>query len=96
MDEFHLILDEAIAECLREIKLRKVGVSGEATLLQLKSVVLPELKNLRKMKREEFPPKKDRWLTSFGEAFFEWGWDMHNPTRLYLLLLKLDKAYKQL
>lgn len=96
MDEFKSLLDAAIAECLHEIKLRKAGVPGEATLLQLKSVVLPELESLRKMKYEEIPPEKDRRLTSFGEAFFEWGWDMQKPTRLYLLLLKLDTEYKKL
>ena len=96
LDQFKMLLDAAIAECMHEIKLRKTGIPGEATLLQLNEVVLPELLSLKRKEREDLPAKKDRWLTSFGEAFFEWGWDMHHPTRLYLLLLELDTAYKQL
>lgn len=96
MDDFLKLLDETIEECRREIKRRTMGIAGEATLQQLKEVVMPELLTLRKVSQEDLPTKEKRWLNSFALAFKLWGWDMHNPTRLYLLLLKLDKAYKQL
>ena len=96
MSEFQNLLDEAIRECQHEIRLRKSGVVGDAALWQLKDIVLPELLSLRRIRREELPPEKDRWLSSFGGAFFDWGWNQQKPSRLFILLASLDEAYKNL
>ncbi len=96
MSEFQNLLDEALGECKKEIQLRRMGITGEASLQQLKEVVMPELLSLKKVKQEELPPRENRWLNSFAHAFRLWGWDMNKPTRLYVLLTKLNAAYKNL
>ena len=96
MDEFKALLDKAIAECFHEIKLREAGVPGEASLPQLNEVILPELLSLQKMQRMELLKGKGRWLTSYGGAFFDWGWDMQNPTKLFLMLRDLNSLHRKL
>jgi hypothetical protein len=83
-----------------ELKDRKNGVQGESTIGQLENYVIPDLVEfLSKIKnREKLPPntQQDRYLTSFGYAFREWGWDMRNPSALYLQLLKIHENYKKI
>ena len=60
-------------------------------------VILPELEQLLKIVDDNTLPQKDqRYLISFASAFTIWGWDMQNPTDIFLLITKLNNDYKHL
>ena len=76
---------------------RKKGILGESTQEQLETVILPELEQLLKIVDDNTLPQKDqRYLISFASAFTIWGWDMQNPTDIFLLITKLNNDYKHL
>jgi hypothetical protein len=80
-----------------EINLRKSGIDGESTSEQLENVILPELKHLLNLiENGNLPPKNERYLISFGNAFKVWGWNMQKTTKLYLQLHNLNSNYKLL
>ena len=93
-----------LSNCLKlaeaELQDRRNGKQGESTIEQLESYVIPDLSNLlNKIKnKEKLPPntQQDRYLASFGYAFKEWGWDMKNPSALYLQLLKIHENYRKI
>lgn len=61
-------------------------MEGESSSEQLKEVILPELKEvLSVIDNRQLPPSEERYLNSFANAFTVWGWDMQNPTELFLL-----------
>lgn len=77
--------------CNDELMKRKKGILGESTQNQLKTVILSELEQLLKIVDDNTLPKKDqRYLISFANAFTVWGWDMQNPTDIFLLTTKLN------
>ena len=81
--------------CEKEIEERKKGIQGESNLTQLEQIIIPELKQLMKIIDEgKLPPQTERYLLSFANAFTVWGWDMKNPTDLFLQLTKLNNNYK--
>ena len=49
-----------------------------------------------KMDYDNLPPAKDRYLVSFAYAFRVWEWSMMNNTRLFDLLVELNRDYKKL
>ncbi len=83
-----------------ELRDRKNGIHGESTIEQLEDYVIPDLTSfLSKIKnKEKLPPntQQDRYLISFAYAFREWGWDIKNPTALYLQLLKIHENYRKI
>jgi hypothetical protein len=83
-----------------ELRDRKNGIHGESTIEQLESCVIPDLASfLSKFKnKEDLPPntQQDRYLLSFAYAFREWGWNIKNPTALYLQLLKIHEHYRKI
>jgi hypothetical protein len=88
-----------ISNCLKlaetELQDRINGKTGESTIEQLEKFVIPDLSNLlSKIKnKEKLSPKQDRYLISFANAFKVWGWNMNNPSVLYLQLLKIHENY---
>ncbi|MDR1954086.1 MAG: hypothetical protein LBQ21_06405 [Clostridiales Family XIII bacterium] len=97
MEQFKAKLLQCVKLCEQEISLRKSGIDGEATTSQLETIVLPELKNiLLKIETNSIPLQKDRYLCSFAYAFKVWGWDMQNPSRLFIVLTELNNEYKEL
>ncbi len=82
-----------------ELEDRKSGKQGESTIEQLEYVI-PDLENLlKKIKnKEELPPNTQqyRYLSSFGGAFYDWGWDMKNPSALYIQLQKIHHNYRKI
>ena len=81
--------------CLKELTNRKNGVYGESTLEQLECVIIPEINEIIKMiSLNQLPPKEKRYLISFANAFTVWGWDMQNPSQLFLQLTQLNNNYK--
>jgi hypothetical protein len=88
---------KSIELCEMEIINRKNGISGESTIEQMENTILPELtKLLQNINTGELPPEKDRYLLSFAYAFKVWGWDMQNPTDLFVSLTELNNNYKKL
>lgn len=99
------IFSQDIQECLdlakKELENRKNDIQGESTIEQLENFIIPDLTNLLSKinnNQETLPPntQKDRFVKSFGYAFKVWGWDMMNPTKLYLKLLKLNENYRKI
>lgn len=93
-------IKEKINICLHicdiEIKKRGNGVSGESSITQLE-FINEDLNNLMKILKSELGPStQERYLTSFANAFRIWGWDMTQPTELFLLLTEINNVYKDL
>ena len=97
-NDFRNDLMDCIKIVERELSLRRSGVSGESTSRQLQEVILPELNELvdKIDKDEELPPKEKRFLISFAYAFKDWGWNMQQPTDLYVKLTLLDNEYRRI
>lgn len=97
MEEYKKELLKCIDLCENEMLSRTQGVKGESTVEQLKEVILPELnKLLAIIESNHLPPKESRYLNAFANAFTVWGWDMQNPTELFILLTKLNNDYEEL
>lgn len=80
-----------------ELSNRKSGIAGESTVEQLENLIIPELNNLIvKINSGSIPPKSNRYLVSFAYAFKEWGWNMQNPTELYISLCRLNTSFENL
>ena len=99
-DDFKNDIIKGLRLAENELQGRKNKIMGEATLEQLENIVIPELSMLLAKANAEdtLPPnnQKDGYLVSFGLAFKEWGWDMQNPTALYLQLLKIHENYRKI
>lgn len=97
MEKFREQLLKILELCNDELMKRKKGILGESTQEQLETVILPELEQLLKIVDGNTLPQKDqRYLISFASAFTIWGWDMQNPTDIFLLITKLNNDYKHL
>ena len=79
-----------------ELWRRKNDIPGESTIEQLEETIIPELEKLLKTEYDNLPPAKDRYLVSFAYAFRVWEWSMMNNTRLFDLLVELNREYKEL
>ena len=97
MDKFKNKLIKAITLCNIELANRKNNIPGECTKEQLEGIIIPELnKILDIISNSKLPPKEQRFLNSFANAFTVWGWNMQNPTKLFILLSELNNEYKYL
>jgi hypothetical protein len=97
MNDFRKDVLKCKEMCLEELEKREHDIEGESTTEQLKTVILSELdKLLIALDKNDFPPKEERFLNSFANAFAVWGWNMQNPTELFLMLNKLNDEYKEL
>lgn len=97
MDKFKEKILRAIKLCNEELENRKNGVLGESTEEQLKNIILPELTQLLTMlNSNQLPAKKQRYLNSFANAFTVWGWNMQEPTEIFVLLTELNNEYKNI
>lgn len=95
MDKFKEKILRAIELCNEELVNRKNGVLGESTEEQLKDIILPELTQLLTMlNSNQLPEKRHRYLNSFANAFTVWGWNMQEPTEIFVLLTELNNEYK--
>lgn len=92
--EFINKLNKAYNLCLTEIDKRKNGIDGEASKQQLK-IIITELKRIKEMAEEnKLPLIENRYFVSFALAFTVWGWNMNEPSELFLLLAELNNDYK--
>ncbi|MEG0578177.1 MAG: hypothetical protein RR500_10035 [Bacilli bacterium] len=97
MEKFKRELLKCIDLCDEELNERSNGVEGESTTEQLNTIILPELKEVLAIINDgQLPPVEERYLNSFASAFMIWGWDMQNPTELFVSLAKLNNDYKGL
>jgi hypothetical protein len=97
MEKFKQNVLKAIQLCNEEIQRRNAGIEGESSQKELEEVILPELNAIVDLLgKNQLPSRESRFLNSFAHAFKVWGWDMREPTELFLLLNKLDKQYKEL
>ena len=97
MEEYEKELLRCINLCKEEIQKRNEGIVGESTLKQLEEIILPELDKLFSViKSGVLPTDNERYLNSFANAFTVWGWDMQNPSALFLSLTKLNNDYEKL
>lgn len=95
-DTFKEKIWKAIKLCNEELANREKGVLGESTEEQLKNVILPELVQLLTMlNSDQLPEKEQRYLNSFANAFKVWGWNMQEPTEIFVLLTELNNEYKE-
>ena len=63
----------------------------------MEEIIIPELNQILCMiNNNQLPPKEDRYLNLFANAFKVWGWNMQTPTEIFVLLVKLNNAYKNL
>ncbi|MBQ8262784.1 MAG: hypothetical protein IJZ00_10900 [Lachnospiraceae bacterium] len=96
-DLFQNKLKKAIELCNVELEKRRKGLPGEGTVEQLEEIILPELYRLQKdVSVKNFPPEESRYINSFACAFTVWGWNMQNPTELFVLLKELNDDYKKI
>lgn len=86
--------EKALAMSLCELEKRKMGIQGESTIQQLEKTIIPELKEFMTNDLQNLPPKEERFLVSFANAFKAWEWGMRNSTKLYDLLEELYYEYK--
>ena len=96
VETFKKMVAEALKISKDELFRRTHGMPGESTVEQLEKIIIPELEKLSKMDYSNLPPIEDRYLLSFADAFRIWEWSMINPSRLYILLVTLNKEYKKL
>lgn len=97
MDKFKEKILRTIKLCNEELVNRKNGVLGESTEEQLKNIILPELTQLLAMlDSNQLPAKEQRYLNSFANAFTVWGWNMQEPTEIFILLTELNNEYKNI
>lgn len=97
MNNFKKDLEKAIKLCEDELFKRKNNIVGESTQQQLEKFILPELNSLLNITTTQIlPPKEERFLVSFANAFTVWGWNIQNPTKLFILLTELNEKYKTL
>ena len=90
-----------ILECIefsgKELTNRKKGITGESTIDQIENTILPDLNDiLKRINNNDLPSLRDRYLMSFAYAFKVWGWNMQNPTELYVKLSRLNENYKNI
>lgn len=97
MDNFKNKVLKAIDLCNAELVDRKSGIEGESTIEQLEKVIIPELEQILDMiDKQQLPPKEKRYLNGFANAFTVWGWNMQNPTEIFVLITELNDMYKDL
>ena len=96
VEAFKKMVAKALKISKDELRRRKNDMPGESTVEQLEEIIIPELENFLKMDYSDLPPIEDRYLLSFADAFRIWEWSMINPSRLYILLVTLNKEYKKL
>ena len=96
MDKFRNKINKAIMLCEVELKNRENGTPGESSVEQLK-IILNELNQvLVNLENQNFPETRERFLHSFANALTVWGWNMQNPTELFVLLMEINNEYKEL
>ncbi len=95
-DEFILSVEKLKALCIKELYERKAGNSGESSINQLEQIIKESDEILLKISMGDIPPKSNRFFNSFAHAFKVWGWNMKNPTELYILLCQINSAYENL
>lgn len=92
---FLLYIDECIEICCK--KLAEPDADDECTSRQITEVVIPDMIDLsRRAITGNVPKSCERFSSAFAHAFKLWGWNMNEPSELYLLLLKIDRLYKAL
>lgn len=97
MDKFIEKILKTIELCNKELSNRKNGMLGESTEEQLEKDILPELTQLlERIYNNQFPAEEQRYLNSFANAFTVWGWNMQEPTELFVLLTELNNEYKNI
>ncbi len=97
MKKFKEKILKTIKLCNDELANRKNGVPGESTEEQLEKCILPELTQLlERIYSNQIPAKEQRYLNSFANAFTVWGWNMQEPTELFVLLTELNNEYKNM
>ncbi len=97
MDKFKEKLVKTIKLCNAELADRKRGILGESTEEQLENIIIPELEYLlQKINNSQLPKREQRFLNSFANAFTVWGWNMQEPSEIFLLLTELNTEYKKL
>lgn len=95
MYKFKEKIIRTIRLCNEELANRKNGIAGECTEEQLEDIILPELTELINMiNNNQCPPKEKRYINSFANAFTVWGWNMQEPTEIFVLLTELNNEYK--
>lgn len=95
-EEFILDIERLKDLCSNELSKRKSGILGESTIKQLEQIIQELNEILVIVKTGEIPLKSNRYLVSFSYAFKEWGWNMQNPTELYIALCRLNTNYENL
>ena len=83
--------------CTLEVQHRKAGIKGESTIEQIENAILPELNQLlTKIDNNQLPPLSERYLLSFANAFKVWGWDMNQPTEIFVKLANINNNYSKI
>lgn len=95
-EEFILNVKKLKNLCINELAKRKMGISGESSVGQLEQIIKELDEILLKISIGNIPPQSNRFLSSFAYAFKEWGWNMQNPSDLYVLLCRVNTAYENL
>lgn len=96
-DNFKKDIMSIINLCNKELIDRKNNIDGEATEEQIENCILPELKELStKINSNNLPEEKERYLISFGNILYNWGWDLRKSSNLGRDLAKLNEDYRNL
>lgn len=83
--------------CNEKLLYLKNGEIDECTIEQLTETIIPELEYiLNNIDECNLPPQNTRYLISFAYAFKDWGWNMKNPSNLYIQLANINDKYKKL
>ncbi len=96
-NKFRNDIKNLIKICTLEIQNRKEGIKGESTIEQLENIILPELNQLlTKIDNNQLPSLSERYLLSFANAFKVWGWNMNQPTKIFVKLAKINNNYSKI
>lgn len=97
LKDFLLLTTRCIDICVK--KLQSPDDNDECSTNQILDVIIPDMVDLsHKALVGDLPPRKsvNRFSMSFAYAFKSWGWDINNPSELFLLLKQIDALYTSL
>ena len=95
-DDFAKDIKEILLICEEDLLAIANGEKREATKEQIEGTIIPEMNELlEKIRKDEIPPKGQRWILSEAYVTRGWNWDMWSKDMLNQKLPQLDNKYRR-
>ena len=93
--DFKKDIEEILAICQDELHDIANGKANQATKEQIEGTIIPEMNTLLEIiKKDDIPPKNQRWILSTAYITRGWNWDIQNCGILAKKLAQLDNKYR--